>query len=81
MFYTFVIMCLILVLHEKIYAPSIYYRTGELNTINGKIKFNLLPEKLTFYLIYLSQLNNSFGKTVKTRMTGAKVNHNVATQQ
>ena len=42
MFYTFVIMCLILVLHEKIYAPSIYYRTGdftgEVNTINGKVK-------------------------------------------
>ena len=36
---------------------------------------------MAFYLIYLSQRNNSFGKTVKTRMTGAKVNHNVATQQ
>ena len=50
--------------------------------LNGQIKHNKRQGKsLTFYLIYFTQCKNSFEKTVKTRMIGPKVNHNVATQQ
>ena len=57
-------MCLILVLHEEIYAsPNLFP--------NGQIKHNKWYGKsLTFYLFYLTQCNNSFEKTVKTRMIG-----------
>ena len=49
---------------------------------NGQIKHNKQSGKsITFYLIHFIQCNNSFEKTVKTRMIGPKVNHNVATQQ